>query len=513
MARSFPLSLSPARRRALASIAALPLAAAQADDTAVDLRRLSAESPCFNIDRVELTGAHAGGFGWLQRELDTVRGQCVGIGALRTIKRVLDARLLERGYTTSRVGFDAQDLSRGVLQVALHAGVVSALRVESDGMAPPAAWSEVFAQANGAPFELRRLEQGIELAERLPSQRVHVRIEPSAEPGGSVLVVERAPGAARRLHGAVRLDNGGAQAQGRARVIAALALDQPSWRNDQLTLAVSSNVHGVSPQHRAQSAALGYSVPWRGTLCEIDWTTQRNARGVQARRSHFVSSSSVEQWRAQWQWPLARSAAQRWRGHAALTHWHAHGRLNDLELQVQRRDTDVVELGVDALQLHGRGRWTWRAALREELGAPAPGLAAVRALRADTQRTARSGAWTTRWHARAQLGRRGMPQEERFAPGLPGFDSHQGPVAGSGAALQYELARALPARGDWRVAAFVDIGGARLAQLPELLAGAAVGVQARRGALSFELALAVPWRRVAGVGAAPVCSASVTAQF
>ena len=509
----FPFALLPARRCAWSSIALLPLAAAQASEAPVDLRQLPPESPCFRIDRADLDGARADAFGWLQRELDAVRGQCVGIDALRTIKRVLDARLLERGYTTSRVGFDAQDLSSGALRVTLHAGVVDALRVESDGAPPPAAWSEVFAQPPGAPFELRRLEQGIELAERLPSQRVHVRIEPSTQPGGSVLVVERTPGVARRLHGAVRVDNGAAAAQRRARVIVALALDQPSWRNDQLTLAATSSVLGLSPQRRAQSAALGYSVPWRGSLCEIDWMAQRTARGVQTSSAYFVSSSQVEQWRAQWQWPLARSAAQRWRAHAAFTHWHAHGWLDDFELEVQRRDTDVLELGVDGLQLHDRGRSTWRVAWREELGAPPPGLAAVRALRAQAQYAARFGSWSTQWTASAQLGRRGMPQEECFVPGLPGFDSTQGQVAGSGAALQHEIARTLPLPGDWRAAAFVDVGVARQAQAAQLLAGAAIGVQARRGPMSVEIVLAAPWRRTQDLSAAPVCSASLTAHF
>ena len=89
----------------------------------------------------------------------------------------------------------------------------------------------------------------------------------------------------------------------------------------------------------------------------------------------------------------------------------------------------------------------------------------------------------------------------------------QGPVAGSGVALQHELARAVPLRGDWRAAAFVDLGVARLAQAARPLAGAAVGVQARRGAMSVEVVLAAPWRSVQGGSAAPVCSASVTAHF
>jgi hemolysin activation/secretion protein len=501
------------RCSALSSIAFLRLATAHADDATSDLRRLPHDAPCFHVDRAELVGAHAERFAWLQRELDAVRGQCVGVTALHAIKRDLDARLLERGYTTSRVGFGAQDLATGTLRVQLHAGVVAEVRVDADGEPPPAAWSELFAQPVGAPFELRRLEQGLDLADRLPSQRVRVRIEPSTQPGGSVLVVERAPGAARRLHGAVRVDNGAVAAHRRARVIAALALDQPSWRNDQLTLAATSSVLGLSPQRRAQSAALGYSVPWRGTLCEIDWMAQRTARGVQTSSAHFVSSSNVEQWRAQWQWPLARSGAQRWRAHAAFTHWHAHGWLDDFELEVQRRDTDVVELGVDGLQLHDRGRSTWRVALREELGAASPGVSAVRALRAQAQYAARFGSWSSQWTASAQLGRSGMPQEECFIPGLPGFDSSQGPVAGSGAALQHELARTLQLSGDWRAAAFVDVGVARLAQAAQLLAGAAIGVQAKRGAMSLEFALAAPWRRAQGSSAAPVCSASVTAHF
>ncbi len=508
MRSSFPCRA--ALFRCLASgCAAACAATAQSAAALPELKQLPSDTPCFPIARVELVGAHAAALPWLQRELDAVRGQCVGAAGLRAIKRVLDSRLLERGYTTSRIGFDAQNLAGGVLHVRLHAGVVDALRIDAD---VPPGWGAIFAQPLGAPFELRRLEQGLELADRLPSQRVHVRIEPAAAPGGSVVIVERAPGSRRRLHGALRTDNGADAAQGRLRQIVALALDQPSWHNDQLTLLASTTVRGLGPAQRAQSVALGYSVPWHGVLLDAAATTQRVGQTVQARHVRFVSSAAVEQWRVQTQWPLWRGAATRWNGHAALSRQRTRGWLQDTELAVQRRDSRVVEIGTDALQLSAAGSLGWQLALREGVGAPGAGLARAQALRTQVQTARRAGPWSWRLAASAQLGRHGMAPEERFVPMLHGFDANRPSSGDSGVLLQHELARALPQFGGWATAAFATVDVARLSGMRGALAGAALGLDMRRGKVGLELTLGAPLRQQNAVRDT-LLRASATFQF
>lgn len=81
------------------------------------LRLSRTESPCFKIDRVILTGDQAEDFQWALRAAnpsnDPVQGRCIGAGGINlTMKRIQNA-IIAKGFITTRVLAQAQDLNQG----------------------------------------------------------------------------------------------------------------------------------------------------------------------------------------------------------------------------------------------------------------------------------------------------------------------------------------------------------------------------------------------------------------
>ncbi len=180
----------------------------QPDGDRMFFATLPEASPCFAIHDLVLLGADKQGFDWLRRAARPYLPHCVGVEGLRRIATLLDARLINKGYVTSRVSLPEQNLSEGTVQVQLHVGRVSELRaykltergrrLEDRWLS----WRGAFPLGRGDIFNLRDLEQGIEQMNRVPSQTVTAKLEPGAAPDTSVVIIERHAGGWRdRLRG------------------------------------------------------------------------------------------------------------------------------------------------------------------------------------------------------------------------------------------------------------------------------------------------------------------------
>jgi hemolysin activation/secretion protein len=131
---------------------------------------LPTETPCFELKQLRLTGERSDAFGFVQRYLDQYAGRCVGHEGISLIVRRAGDLILDRGYVTTRVGLGEQDLSQGVLTIALVPGVVHAIRNADDTTS--GAWEWALPIRPGDLLNLRDIEQGLEQMKRVPSQDV-----------------------------------------------------------------------------------------------------------------------------------------------------------------------------------------------------------------------------------------------------------------------------------------------------------------------------------------------------
>lgn len=87
-----------------------------------------AQTPCFTIHQLELRGQDAERFDWLQGALadpegrDSPLGQCLGANGIKLVLQRAQDALVARGFVTSRVLAQPQDLSSGKLALTVLAG-------------------------------------------------------------------------------------------------------------------------------------------------------------------------------------------------------------------------------------------------------------------------------------------------------------------------------------------------------------------------------------------------------
>lgn len=319
---------------------------------------LPEESPCFEIEEFRFTGKNANRFAWLQNVVTPYQNQCIGVGGVSRLASLLDAKLVEWGYATTKITLPAQNLSSGVLTFNIHVGRVSAVRVVKTGTDVPddawGTWRNAFPVSAGDILNIRDLEQGVEQMQRLPSQAVKNRIESGQEPDTSIVVIERQTGSFfDRLRGGITLDNSGSETLGRTQFSGYVSLDNLLGLNDILSLNASSNVEKLNSDHRSQSRSFSYSIPFGYSTISYNRSKNEFAQVVQGTTAHFLSSGSSSSDQVRLDHIVLRSASDKFGVYAAISSRRTQSFLDDVELIVQRRRTTNFEVGANYKKLIG----------------------------------------------------------------------------------------------------------------------------------------------------------------
>lgn len=337
------------------------------------ITELPDETPCFVIEEFRFDGEGAGRFSWLKNVVAPYQGRCIGIEGVRRITSLLDARLVEWGYATTKTSLPAQNMSSGTLTFHIHVGKVSAVRFVEAGANTPdkswGTWRNAFPVSAGDVLNIRDLEQGTEQMQRLPSQAVRNRIEPGAEPDTSVVIIERQTGSlADRIRGGLTLDNSGTEPLGKKQFSGNISLDNPLGLNDILSLNASSNTENLNSEHRSQSASVSYSIPFGYSTLSYNRSKNRFAQVVQGTTAHFLSSgtSSSDQFRLDH--IVLRDASAKFGVYAAISTRRAESFLDDVELLVQKRRTTNFETGANYKKLIGDATVYLEAGYRRGMG-------------------------------------------------------------------------------------------------------------------------------------------------
>lgn len=230
------------------------------------------ETPCFQIERITVqTHTAQDGrpssqqFGWLAHALagtqqdDTPTGQCLGakgIGLL--IGRAQDA-LVARGFVTSRVLAQVQNLSAGTLTLTVVPGRIRRIRIAKPEQTKLAIWNNA-ATGPGKLLNLRDIEQTLENFKRVPTVEADIRIEPADEPDQSDLVITHHQGFPARL--SLSADDSGTKATGKYQGSATFSLDNPLTLSDLFYVTFNNDLGGGDPGSRGTRGHVAhYSMP------------------------------------------------------------------------------------------------------------------------------------------------------------------------------------------------------------------------------------------------------------
>ncbi|RZL06045.1 MAG: ShlB/FhaC/HecB family hemolysin secretion/activation protein, partial [Rubrivivax sp.] len=297
---------------------------------------------------VVLVGDASDAFVWaldgLRSGSDAAIGRCLGVQGVNIAAGRAQHALLQRGYVTSRILFQPQDLSGGTLTLTLLAGRIRSIRFAEDTDPRATAVNAVPARP-GDILNLRDIEQAIENFRRVPTVQADIQIEPADAPNQSDLVISWQQAFPLRVTTSV--DDSGTKATGKYQGSATVSYDHWWTLNDLFYVTLTHDLGGGDKGPRGtQGHTVHYSVPWNEWLLGLTQSSSRYDQTVAGLNQDYVYSGGSENAEVKLSRLVYRDASRKTT--ASVKGWmrRANNFIDDTELEPQRRATGGWELGL-----------------------------------------------------------------------------------------------------------------------------------------------------------------------
>ena len=485
-------------------------------------RYADGEQPCFAIERVVLTGEGAAQFGWARAavdhdaagNLDPITGRCIGMDGINLAMGRLQNAIMARGYVTTRVLAEAQNLKSGTLSLTIVPGRIRAVRFEdgTDGRATK--WNAVPA-APGDLLNLRDTEQALENFKRVPTAEADIQIAPAegpgARPGESDLVLRWKQGFPWRL--SLSADDSGTDATGKYQGSVTLSYDHWWTLNDLFYISVNRNIDKAQGSGGTRGFVAHYSIPFGYWLLSTTGSDSSYRQSVVGLNQNYVYSGESRNRELKLARLVYRDASRKTT--VSLRGWSRSSKnfVDDTEVEVQRRRVAGWELGIGHREFIGRATFDANLQYRRGTGAenalPAPE-------EAFGEGSSRTGLWlgdaslgvpfkvfgqalryAGNW--RGQTSHAPLLPQDRFSIGgrytVRGYDGESSLLADHGWILRNELSLA-PGASSHELYLALDHGRVSGPQAPLLaaqrLTGAAVGLRGQLMRLQYDVFVGRP---------------------
>jgi hemolysin activation/secretion protein len=221
------------------------------------------EAPCFHIRQIVLKSEVAT-FDWALLAADVpgdpATGRCLGSTGINLVMSRIQNAIVERGYVTTRILAEAQDLQSGVLTLTVIPGRIRAIRFSNDSGARANTWNAIPAQP-GDLLNLRDIEQALENFKRVPTAEADIEIVPADELGESDLVITWKQAFPLRL--TLSANDGGARTTGKYQGNVTVSGDHLLALNDLFYASFNHDLGGgESGERGTHGHTLHYSLPW-----------------------------------------------------------------------------------------------------------------------------------------------------------------------------------------------------------------------------------------------------------
>ncbi|WP_130925976.1 ShlB/FhaC/HecB family hemolysin secretion/activation protein, partial [Pseudomonas cedrina] len=218
-----------------------------------------ADTRCFAINTIELTGADALSESERNRLLKPYIGQCLGVPQLNDLLKVITDHYLAKGLVTSRAYLPQQNLASGNLEVRVVEGRLEGLKGAEGSGITDRQLAMSFPGKPGDLLNLREIEQMVDQLNRLPSNQAQMELAPGKAVGGSDVLVKNTPQKPWRV--GLSRHNGGQRSTGVQQWGASFDWDNPLGLADQLSLRGG---HDAVSDHQktSRNSMLNYNLPF-----------------------------------------------------------------------------------------------------------------------------------------------------------------------------------------------------------------------------------------------------------
>lgn len=166
-------------------------------------------------------------FAWINQYLTNFNDQKIGVKGINELMGRINAEIVNRGYVTTRVYVEQQDLSNGKMFFTLMPGIISDIRFKEETWGT---WHNAMPMGRGSLLNIRDIEQAIDNFNNVPNQNADIKIKPGASEGESELIIEVKRSKPWSLFATV--DNSGTDETGKVQMTGGFQLSQPFSAND-----------------------------------------------------------------------------------------------------------------------------------------------------------------------------------------------------------------------------------------------------------------------------------------
>lgn len=491
------------------------------------------EAPCFSIRQLALKDEAVSRFGWI---LDAMAGplgddsplqKCLGTQGVNVLLQRAQDALLARGFVTSRVFAQPQDLSSGNLILTVLPGRIRAIRFKDAAGADTHIWSALPARS-GDILNLRDIEQALENFKRVPTAEADIQITPAGAPDQSDLVIAYQQGTPVRI--SLSLDDSGSKSSGIYQSGVTFSWDNPLDLNDLFYLTLNHDAGGGNAGPRGtQGNTVHYSLPLGYWTVGTTFSQSRYHQTVIGLAQNYVYSGTSGNAEIKLSRLVYRDAARKTTLSLKAFERHSNNFIDDTEVLVQRRAVGGWEVGAGHKAFFGdvtvEGNMAYKRGTADFDSIPAPeevaneGTSRFGLLSADAALTwpFKAAGQNLRYNASLRLQDNTTPltPQDRFAIGgrytVRGFDGESSLSAERGILLRNDLSLALGSSGQEAYAGldYGEVSGPSSELLVgKYLCGAVVGMRGSVKKLQYDLFVGGPVSKPTGFR-----TAAVTAGF
>lgn len=506
-------------------------------ETALTADLLAAtEDPCFTLRHFKIVGNDSARFGWLIDSLagadnaDSPVDRCLGSQAIALLIKRAQSALVARGFVTSRVLAEPQNLASGTLKLTAIAGRVRAIEFAEpidQRVTKATQWTAVPIKP-GDVLNLRDIEQALENFKRVPTVEVDIKITPSestdgalAEPDQSDLLITYRQSFPARF--SLTTDDSGAKTTGKYQSALSVSLDSFLTLNDLFYLTLNKGFGGAKTPASVGGNAQGtyantvhYSLPVGYWTFSATASNSRYFQTIAGLTQNYVYSGNSSNTEAKLSHLLYRDTHRKTSLSLKAFQRRSQNFIDDTEVQVQRRSVGGWEAGLSHKEFIGQAALDINTAYKQGTGAfgslPAPeelfneGTSRFALISFDVNLNTplKLGEQQLRFGAqlRGQSNRTRLTPQDRFAIGgrfsVRGFDGESALSAERGWLLRNELGASLGSTGAELYAALDrgKVAGPTSALLAgQSLTGAAVGLRGSLKNIQYDIFAGLPLRQ------------------
>lgn len=322
------------------------------------------ESPCYPIHRMSLIDYSAeqlnqpSQFQWAFNkaiaDLKLTLPHCLGGEGLGILMKQTQNNIIEKGYVTTRVVVQEQDLRSGDLVLTVIAGKVRNTLVEDSGIVPrftPLHALTGLTFEKGDILNVRDIEQSLENLKRVPTADANIEILPSEGEGSQVgesdLKISYAQALPFRLN--LGLDDSGSTSTGKWQASTTLSWDNIFSANDLFYTSFTHSIkrHSDDEGKRAsRNLSFYYSIPFSYWQLTANHSSNRYHQQVFGAFENYLYAGESETDKLMLSRMLYRDAVRKITLSGGFWSRSSKNFVDNAEVGVQRRRMAGWEVGI-----------------------------------------------------------------------------------------------------------------------------------------------------------------------